>query len=117
MNDDATKPAVKLTWRERLQEYGAVGIVTYVVVAVLVYIGFVVAIFSGIEVEGVVGESSVWFAAFIGYKITQPIRIAVVLALTPLIAALWHRVRGRPMKGASTPASLPKPESESRPEP
>ena len=117
MTDEATQPAAKLSWRERLQEYGAVGVVTYLCVSVLVYTGFVVAIFAGIEVEGIVGESTVWFAAWVGLKITQPIRIAAVLALTPLIAALWHRVRGRPIKGVPKPPSLPGQEVDTRPDP
>jgi hypothetical protein len=117
MTDDATKPAVKLSWRERLQEYGAVGVITYLVMSVLVYTGFVVAIFAGVEVEGIVGESTVWFAAWVGLKLTQPFRVAAVLALTPIIAAGWHRLRGRPIKGVPTPPSLPGQEVDTRPDP
>ena len=117
MTEDATKPAVKLTWRERLQEYGSIGLVTYFVVFALTVVGFYVAISAGIEIEGVVGESSTWFAAWVATKVTQPIRIAVVLALTPLVAAVWHRLRGRPLGGVPVPESLPGPEVDTRPDP
>jgi len=117
VTEDATKPAVKLTWRERLQEYGSIGLVTYFVVFALTVVGFYVAISAGIEIEGVVGESSTWFAAWVATKVTQPIRIAVVLALTPLVAAVWHRLRGRPLGGVPKPESLPGPEVDTRPDP
>ncbi|HET6583284.1 MAG TPA: DUF1279 domain-containing protein [Nannocystaceae bacterium] len=90
-----TTPPAKLGWRERLQEYGAIGVATYLAISVLTFAGFVVAISTGFEVEGVVGESSIWFAAWVGLKLTQPIRVAVVLVVTPVVAAVWNRLRGR----------------------
>jgi hypothetical protein len=115
--EDETKPKKKPSWRERLEEYGAIGIVTYFVVFGLTIVGFYIAITAGIEVEGVVGESSTWFAAWVATKLTQPIRIAVVLAATPVIAAVWHRIRGRAIEGVPTPPSLPKSEVDTRPDP
>ena len=114
---EPTPAPVKLSWRERLQEYGAVGMVVYLVIWVLTVIGFYVAISAGIEIEGVVGESSTLFAAWVAAKVTQPLRIAIVLAVTPVVAALWHRVRGRPIKGVPTPPSLPATEGDTRPDP
>jgi hypothetical protein len=106
----------KLGWRERLQEYGSIGIVTYFVVFGLTIVGFFIAISAGYEVEGVVGQSSTWFAAWLATKVTQPLRIAVVLALTPIVAAAWHKIRPKAIATVPPPAIVT-PESDTRPDP
>ena len=113
----ASQPPAKLSWRERLQEYGSIGIVTYFVVFGITVVGFYVAIKSGVEVDGVVGESSTWFAAWVATKLTQPIRIAVVLALTPFVAMVWHRVRGRALPGVPKPPAITGTDVDTRPDP
>lgn len=112
--EEPARPAAKLGWRERLQEYGSIGIVTYFVVFGLTIVGFFIAISAGYEVDGVVGQSSTWFAAWLATKVTQPIRIAVVLALTPIVAAAWHRIR--PKTTVPSPA-ITTPEVDTRPDP
>ena len=114
---DAAPPPVKLSWRERLQEYGSIGIVTYFVVFGFTVVGFYVAISAGVEVDGAVGESSTWFAAWVATKITQPLRIAVVLAQTPVVAAVWHRVRGRSLGAAPQPPAIEKTDAGTQPDP
>lgn len=114
MPKEPAKPVAKLGWRERLHEYGSIGIVTYFVVFGLTIVGFFVAISAGYEVEGVVGQSSTWFAAWVATKVTQPIRIAVVLALTPIVAAAWHRIRP---KTTVLPPAITTPEPDTRPDP
>lgn len=117
MTDEAPKPPAKLSWRDRLQEYGTIGFVTYFVIFGLTVVGFYVAIKSGVEVDGVVGESSTWFAAWVATKLTQPIRIAIVLALTPFVAMVWHRVRGRALPGVPKPKAVAGSEPDTRPDP
>lgn len=113
-----SEPApAKLGWRERLAEYGWLGIATYAVVSLLTYLGFFVLITRGFEVEGVVGETSTVFAAWVGLKVTQPIRIGVVLVLTPFVAAVLHRIRGKRLGTVPTPRSLGGAEADTRPDP
>jgi len=107
----------KLSWRERLAEYGKVGLITYFVVFGLTWLGFFVLISRGFEVEGVVGETSTWFAAYLATKVTQPIRIAVVLVLTPLVAAAYERLHRRAIGTVPPPPSLTTPEADTRPDP
>ena len=115
--EKTTEPAKKLGWRERLAEYGRVGLFTYFGVFFLTWLGFFVLISRGFQVEGVVGETSTWFAAYLATKVTQPIRIAVVLVLTPLVAAGVNRFRRNQLGAVPTPPSLTTPEADTRPDP
>ena len=99
-----------------INKIGSIGIVTYFVVFGLTIVGFFIAISAGYEVEGVVGQSSTWFAAWLATKVTQPIRIAVVLALTPIVAAAWHKIRPKTVGTVPPPASTT-PEADTRPDP
>ena len=90
---------MKAWWRaqkERLtvlfEEYGRIAIGTYIVIAVGTLVGFAVAIEMGVEVEGVAAGAGTFGAAFAGYKLVMPIRIAATCALTPLVAAVVRRI-------------------------
>lgn len=76
-----------------MAEYGAVAIATYLVIFVMVWSGFAVAIGLGFQVESAGGSAGVIGAAYVATKLTQPFRIAGALALTPLVAKLLRRVR------------------------
>ena len=85
--------------KERLtalfEEYGKVAIGTYIVIAVGTLVGFAIAIEMGVEVEGVAADVGTFGAAFAGYKLVMPVRIAAPCALTPLIAAVVRRIEPR----------------------
>lgn len=88
-----------------LAEYGAVALVVYLSIFALTLAGFVLAIrFFGWRPAGAGGQAGVLAAAYVGAKLTQPIRIAVTLLLTPIVARIYERVTG---KGGSIPADGP----------
>ena len=69
-------------------EYGHVAIVIYLVISVLVFGGFAIAIMQGFEVESAAG---ILGAAWVATKLTQPVRIGVALVLTPIVGRLMKR--------------------------
>jgi hypothetical protein len=81
-----------------LAEYGRVALYTYLGLFVLVFAGFAVAIAAGVQVESAEGGAGVLGMAYVATKVTQPIRIAATLALTPVIATGINRLKGA--KGA-----------------
>lgn len=93
------------TWwaahKQRLQdhfaEYGLIAVATYLVIFFGTLAAFVFAIGRGVAVEGVAAGSGTLGAAYVATKVTQPVRIIVTLAVTPFVAAAWHRLRGRPV--------------------
>lgn len=85
--------------RTLLEEYGRVAIWTYLVIWLTVLAGFALAISAGFSVSSAGGGAGVLGAAWLATKLTQPLRIAGTLALTPLVAAglkKWRRVPDRP---------------------
>jgi hypothetical protein len=81
--------------QQLLVEYGAIGIIVLLSISALTYLGFVVAILVGFEVEGSGETAGVFAAAAVGWAATKPIRIPLAVALTPVVAMVWHRVRGK----------------------
>ncbi|HMA94381.1 MAG TPA: hypothetical protein VKP30_16935 [Polyangiaceae bacterium] len=90
----------KLPLRQRLNqlmlEYGQVAVWTYFAIFAIVLLVFAGAIKLGFHQTGTAaGTVGVWGAAYIATKLTQPIRIAATLALSPLFMKL-ARLRKRP---------------------
>lgn len=79
---------------EILAEYGTVAIVVYLVIFVLTLAGFALAIQFGWRPASAGGRAGLLVAAWIATKVTQPVRIAATLVLTPVVARLWERARG-----------------------
>ena len=92
-------PAAKPSLTERLKlllaEYGRVAIILYFTIFFLVLAGFAIAISAGFDVEGAGETTGLIGAAWLATKVTQPIRIIVTLALTPLVARGWEWVKGK----------------------
>ncbi len=88
-----------MQWYTRLQDklkalydaYGKIAIWTYLVLWGGVLVAYAVAIHLGVRVEGAGEGASVVFGAWVAVKATQPVRIVVTLAATPLIARLLNR--------------------------
>ncbi|HYD53755.1 MAG TPA: hypothetical protein VEA99_14055 [Gemmatimonadaceae bacterium] len=80
--------------QELLTEYGTVALVVYLVIFALTLTGFIVAIRFGWTPRGAAGSAGVLAAAYIATKLTQPIRIAATVVLTPIVAKLYERVVG-----------------------
>ena len=82
-------------FKEILVEYGVVALVVHYVIFGAVLVGAYVAIESGWEPSGRVASVGTWAAAYVVAKLTQPVRIAVTLVVTPFVARLYERVTGR----------------------
>lgn len=86
---------MRKTIKNILAEYGAIALVIYLIIFSLVLVGFWAAIRFGWRTTSTAGTVGTWTAAYIATKLTQPLRIAATLALTPFIARLYERVTGR----------------------
>jgi hypothetical protein len=93
---------VRKTVQHLLTEYGAVAVVVYFAIFFAVLFGFWAAIRFGWRPSSAAGSVGTWTAAYIATKLTQPLRIAATLALTPLVAKAYERLARR-----TTPASGP----------
>jgi hypothetical protein len=85
---------VKKTAQKLLAEYGTVAVVVYFTIFFAVLFGFWAAIRFGWRPSSAMGSAGAWTAAYIATKLTQPIRIAATVALTPLVAKGYERLRG-----------------------
>ena len=91
--------------KRQLAEYGRIALGTYFAIFLLVLAGFAVALSQGIELAsldlGGASGAGVFAGAYVATKLTQPVRIAATLALTPLVAAVLRRT---PRTSAPQPA-------------
>ena len=90
---------MRKTLKQVLAEYGAVAVVVYLALFFVVLGGFVAAFWLGWRPRGVSGQAGTLGAAYIATKLTQPLRIAATLFLTPVVAKLYERVTGRRRQG------------------
>jgi len=81
-----------------LEEYGRVAIYTYLVIWLSVLAGFAIAISLSFRTASMQSGAGVVLGAWIATKLTQPLRIAATLALTPLISAALAKWRKTPPK-------------------
>ena len=86
---------VKKTVQNLLAEYGTVAVVVYFTIFFATLFGFWLAISMGWRPSSAAGTAGTWAAAYIATKLTQPIRIGATLVITPFVAKLYERVRGR----------------------
>ena len=85
---------VKKTIQKLLAEYGTVAVVVYFVIFFAVLGAFWLAISLGWQPTSAAGSVGTFAAAYIATKLTQPLRIAATLVITPFIAKLYERIRG-----------------------
>jgi hypothetical protein len=115
---DPTPPKPKRSYRERfnalLAEWGSLVLWVYFGIFGVVLVSFALAIKFGFGVEGTAGNVGTWGAAWVATKLTQPLRIAATLILTPALAALIRRIRKRPALEAPPSPPLDKPAPDSR---
>lgn len=78
-----------------LEEYGRVAIWVYLVIWLSVLAGFAIAISAGFNVKDGAAGMGVLGAAWVATKLTQPLRIGATLLLTPAVAAVLNKWRGR----------------------
>ena len=91
-----------------LAEYGRLALYTYLVLFVLVLLGFAGGIHLGVCTESTAGKAGLWGAAWLATKVTQPLRILATVALTPLVAqVLKLRKKPAPVDGNTDGAKTP----------
>lgn len=88
--------------KDHFAEYGSIAIVTYFVIFFATWAGFAIAIARGFSSDASASDASTIGAAWVATKTTQPLRILATLAVTPFVAAAWHRIRGRKPAPPST---------------
>lgn len=80
--------------KAELVRYGPIGLVTWFAVFGIFLIGFYSVLALGVQIPWVpasVATAGTWAAAYAVTKVLMPVRIAIVLALTPLLARLLGR--------------------------
>lgn len=85
---------MRKTFKQLMTEYGVVAVVLYFTIFFLVLGGAWLALRAGWTPKSVSGQAGRFLAAYIITKLTQPIRIAATVVLTPLVARLYERVTG-----------------------
>jgi hypothetical protein len=86
-------------WDQVKAEYGKIAIWTYLTLWVLVLGAFFLAIKSGVDVDGAGEASSALFGAWLAAKVTQPVRIAATIVLTPMVAKMLRKDSTQPTAG------------------
>lgn len=79
-----------------LAEYGNVALGTYLVIWLLTLAGFAIAISAGVKVESATSGLGLAGASWLATKLTQPLRIAATLVLTPLVTVALRKLRRAP---------------------
>lgn len=79
-----------------LSEYGPIAFAVYLGIFFAVLIGAWSAIHLGWRPDSVAGNVGSLTAAYVATKITQPLRIALTLVLTPFAARLYRRLARKP---------------------
>jgi hypothetical protein len=98
---------VKKTVQNLLAEYGTAAVIVYFTIFFAVLFGFWLGIRMGWRTTSTAGTAGTWAAAYIATKLTQPIRIAATVVITPIVAKLYERVRGkRPEPNADVPSDV-----------
>lgn len=86
---------MKKTVQHLLTEYGTVAVVVYFAIFFAVLGGFWLGIRFGWRPASAAGNVGTFAAAYVATKLTQPLRIAATLVMTPFIARLYERLRGK----------------------
>lgn len=86
---------MRKTLKAVLAEYGTTALVLYLVIFAVVLGVSYLAISAGWAPKSAVGRTGTFAAAYIVTKLTQVFRIAATVALTPVVARLYERMRGR----------------------
>ncbi len=88
-----TTSLVRKTVQHLLAEYGSVALVVYFAIFFGVLFAFWAAFRFGWSPESVGGQVGTLTAAYLATKVTQPLRIAATIAVTPIVVAGMARVR------------------------
>ena len=98
---------MRRTAQRLLAEYGAAAVVVHFTLFFAVFFGAWAAIAAGWQPASLSGKATGWMLAYLFTKLTQPVRIAATVALTPIVARLWERLTG--WRAAAAPLPVPAP--------
>lgn len=87
---------MRKTLQKILTEYGAIAVVLYLVIFFVVLGGFWLALRMGLRPASAGASVGTFAAAYIATKITQPLRIAATVVLTPVVVRAWDRLKRKP---------------------
>jgi hypothetical protein len=85
--------SLKTRYQDLVAEYGKVAIGTYLVLFFGTWIGFWVAIRTGVDVSSAAAGAGTVGGAYVATKLTQPVRIGATLLLTPFVMRALHWAR------------------------
>jgi hypothetical protein len=100
---------VRKTAQRLLAEYGVAAVIVYFTIFFAVLFGAWALIRAGWQPSSAAGGVGTFTAAYLVTKVAQPLRIAATIALTPLVARAWDRLRGRPVTAEATAPAPPAP--------
>lgn len=86
---------MRKTLKNILAEYGTIALVVYLTIFTVVLLGFWSAIHLGWQPASLTANVGGFTAAYLATKLTQPVRIASTLAITPLVAKVYGRLSGK----------------------
>jgi hypothetical protein len=90
-------------FKKLLEVYGRLALVVYFGIFFATLVGFAIAISFGLELESAKGGAGLLMASWLATKLTQPLRIAGTLALTPIVASVINKRRGQSDAAPSKP--------------
>jgi hypothetical protein len=97
---ESLRPPAARTLRNKIQgllaEYGKVAFAVYFTIFFAVLLSMWAAIHLGWRPESLTGSAGAFTAAYLATKVTQPLRIAGTVALTPVVAHVYNRFTRRP---------------------
>jgi hypothetical protein len=83
---------VRKTIRNIIAQYGAIAAVVYLAIFFAVLGGIWAAFHFGWRPESVTANAGTFTAAYLATKVTQPLRLAATVALTPFVSRGYERV-------------------------
>ncbi len=104
MSNSTPKASLKERLQDHLAEYGKLALVIFFSIFALTLLGFYVAIKSGVDVgDSAASSSGTLFAAWVATKLAMPLRIGATFVLTPIAAAVIHKVKGKKQPAGEAP--------------
>ena len=82
---------MRKTIKSLFVEYGTIAVAVYFVLFFSVWIGIWAAIRAGWQPASPIAGVGTWTAAYIATKLTQPLRFAATVAVTPFLARFYER--------------------------
>jgi len=90
-------------FKKLLEVYGRLALVVYFGIFLATLVGFAIAISFGLELESAKGGAGLLMASWLATKLTQPLRIAGTLVLTPIVASMMNKKKSQSSASSNKP--------------